>query len=313
MNEKDVKILLFGCGYWGKNWYNTIEKSPYNLVGVVDSRPLIEIKDCPLFNISDDISKLDFTHAIVSTPAINHYETIFKTKLPHNKILVEKPCCTNSTQCRNLSNIYPGYIFLHDPIYKYIENNLDKIGKPLFFKSIRASMGPRIRTDISIVEDYLVHDLYIYMSLFGNNIEVLSSFTTNFLYTPIMDDTAFILLRNKNCVVGNFFSSWLYPEKVRKIYIVGTNGAFIWDNEKLYFNGTHYKDIGSIDNYFVYDKLGNCNYELVLKDSEEISIDKPKTNLELELQNFINGVPLKVNINEVWNVIDQINIKRKGI
>ena len=45
----DIKILLVGCGYWGKNWYNTIKNSEYELVGIVDPKPLIEV-DVPVFN-----------------------------------------------------------------------------------------------------------------------------------------------------------------------------------------------------------------------------------------------------------------------
>ena len=51
-----VKILLIGCGYWGKNWYNTILKSDYELVGVVDPKPVIDVK-VPLFDDVLDGSK----------------------------------------------------------------------------------------------------------------------------------------------------------------------------------------------------------------------------------------------------------------
>ena len=49
-----VRILLVGCGYWGKNWYKTIMNSKYELVGVVDPSPIINV-EVPLFKNMDDV------------------------------------------------------------------------------------------------------------------------------------------------------------------------------------------------------------------------------------------------------------------
>ena len=46
---EDIKILLIGCGHWGRNWYRTIIGSQYKLVGVVDPNPKIELA-VPKFN-----------------------------------------------------------------------------------------------------------------------------------------------------------------------------------------------------------------------------------------------------------------------
>ena len=86
----DIKILLVGCGYWGKNWYNTIKNSSYKLVGVVDPNPVINV-DVPLFDNINSVD-VDYTHIILSVPP-KYVGDIFKdVKIKSNKILIEKPC-----------------------------------------------------------------------------------------------------------------------------------------------------------------------------------------------------------------------------
>ena len=60
----NVRVLLVGCGYWGKNWYKTIKNSEYKLVGVVDPNPIIDV-DIPLFNDIDSVD-VDYTHIVLS-------------------------------------------------------------------------------------------------------------------------------------------------------------------------------------------------------------------------------------------------------
>ena len=85
-----IKILLIGCGYWGKNWYNTILSSNYELVGVVDPNPVIEIK-VPLFNSIKEVN-IDYTHVIIATNAESHFNLKNQLKCSDGNILIEKPC-----------------------------------------------------------------------------------------------------------------------------------------------------------------------------------------------------------------------------
>ena len=163
---ENIRILLVGCGYWGKNWYKTIKNSKYTLVGVVDPSPIIDV-DVPLFNSINDVN-IKYTHVILAVNAKLHSKIINQLSIPQENILVEKPCGVNINDAKLIRNSFPGYIFLYSDEYQYIKNNLSKIGKPLYWKSIRASMGPRIRTDVSILEDYMIHDLYMYLDLFKN-------------------------------------------------------------------------------------------------------------------------------------------------
>ena len=270
----NIKILLVGCGYWGKNWYNTIKNSSCELVGVVDPNPILDV-DVPLFDNINSVN-VDYSHIILSVPP-KHVNKIFKDiKIESSKILIEKPCGVSKKDVKKLGEFYPGFIFLNSPHYQYIKKNINKIGKPLFFNSSRASMGPRIRTDVSILEDYLIHDLYIFMGLFGKEISIENVFMSNTFNNPIKSDTINLNLKCGN-IRADMFSSWWFPQKTRKLFIIGDKG-----------------------------KNRNDGYELIDSLTEPLIYTSQKSNLELELDNFINNKKLDVTALDVWDLIERI-------
>ena len=280
----NIKILLIGCGYWGKNWYKTIKNSKYDLVGVVDPSPVIDV-DIPLFNNVNDVD-IEYTHVILAVNAKLHSKITKQLNVPQENILVEKPCGVDRYDAELIKNTFPGYIFLYSDEYQYIKNNLSKIGKPQYWKSIRASMGPKVRSDVSILEDYMIHDLYIYKDLFGE-CAVTNKYWNREFALPIKRSSLHLELKGK--IPGYFYSSWNYPIKERKIIIKGDKGSFIWENDDLYYDSTHY-----------------INNEVVEGICEKIETT-PKSNLDLELDFFILGQKPNVNILDIWKLINVIN------
>ena len=134
---KNTRILLIGCGYWGKNWYKTLISSDLvDLVGVVDPSPNPEVNiEVPIFKNINEVS-VDFTHAIIAVNANLHTDIVNKLNISQKNILVEKPCGINSKDAKLIKDTFPGYIFLYSDEYQYIKNNINKIGKPLFWKTI---------------------------------------------------------------------------------------------------------------------------------------------------------------------------------
>jgi predicted dehydrogenase len=293
-------ILLIGCGYWGKNWYNTIKNSKYRLVGVVDPNPSIKI-DVPIFKNIEEVN-IDYSYAIIATNAESHFELKNKLKCPEKNILIEKPCGTLDTR-NNLINCFPGYIFLSSPQFRYIKSilNSKKLGEIFYSRFERASMGPRIRTDVSIIEDYAIHDLYLYQALFEyNDVTILNKTLTNSFTSPIQSDTLFLTLQHQNHY-STFFSSWRYPLKTRKIEIIGEKGSIIWNLEDVYIYFSHYNKIKGIDNY------RNIGYELIETPEYKISLDTEVSNLHLQLEDFINNQDRSEILRNTNNIIYKLN------
>jgi predicted dehydrogenase len=276
------KILLIGCGYWGKNWYKTILSSQYELVGVVDPNPVIEV-DVPLFKNLVEVN-IEYTHAIIATNAELHSNLKSQLNIPDSNILVEKPCGISKRS--EFDGCFPGYVFLSSPQYKCIKEILENntLGKILYSRFERASMGPRIRTDVSIIEDYAIHDLYLYQSLFTpKDIDIIGGYMLNSFDYPIQYDTLFLNVSSEDHIT-TFFSSWRYPNKTRKIEIIGEKGSIVWENDDVHFYSSHYNKINGSD------KNRNMGYELIDDEVLKLQLDLSNSNLHLQLDDFINQV-----------------------
>ena len=297
----NIKILLIGCGYWGRNWFKTIRDSKHSLVGVVDPSPSVPVVNTPLFSSIEDVN-VEYTHAIIAVPAQFHAQCKSKLKIPDENILVEKPCGLNLDDSASMGNIYPGFLFLHSPQYKQIKSNLKEIGEPIGYHSRRCSMGPRIRTDVSIIEDYLVHDLYMFTDLFGSqNMQGVKLMRNNFK-APILSDEICVFLEREK-LMANMFSSWWYPVKTRSVVIIGTKGSFVWENDKVSLTFSSYHETpGETDVH------GNHGYNLIESSMAELDTYNKKSNLELELDAFVekNKPFSDTLLSDTWNLIRKI-------
>jgi len=284
------KVVLVGCGYWGKNWYKTLKSLPnVEVVAVIDPNPVIEVENQVKDLATFDAEYYNYTHAIIAVQAEHHkvYTKYFKAKLGAEKVLVEKPCGLLSEAREFYYGCYPGFLFLSNPLYKRIKSMLKEkmLGDILYSHFWRASMGPRIRTDVSIIEDYMIHDLYIYQDLFKYRVPQLEVRTDlqSYFGEEIKPSTATVEISNKeNDHKATFFSSWIYPQKERKIVIVGTEGSIIWEGDKLYFTRSHYSKIAERDQY------GNKGWELREHPILEITPEDKRSTLELEFIDFVN-------------------------
>lgn len=295
-----VKILLVGCGYWGKNWYNTIKSSKYELVGVVDFNPVIQV-DTPLFKNINEVN-IEYTHAIIATNAESHHKLKNELKCSEKNILIEKPCGVLDTR-NNLINCFPGYIFLSSPQFKYIKSILNKkeLGNILYSRFERASMGPRIRTDVSIVEDYAIHDLYLYQALFEyDDITILNQTLINSFDSHIQSDTLFLTIQHQNHY-STFFSSWRHPLKTRKIEIIGEKGSIVWEDDKVILSLSHYEKIDG------YDSFRNDGYNLIMETPFEIELKTNPSNLHLQLEDFIENIDRSKIFKNTNNIIYKLN------
>jgi predicted dehydrogenase len=300
----DKNILLFGKGYWGKNWYKTIREAGYNF-SVVDPTftETFDENNVDTYSNVKQVRLKDFTHAIIATPAETHVGIVKEISydiLPP-RILVEKPCGTSYIDAEYLQGCYPGFLQLHSPAYDHIQKNIGAIGEPCFYKSIRASMGPRVRTDCTIVEDYLIHDLYLFMDMFGaNHVEVVNSRTLKRL-KHAQNDTIFLQLFDKfHNVFADMFSSWWYPVKERRIVISGSDGAYLWVNDDLFFTDSRYYTEGEGK-----DAFGNLGDHLIVGEEQKIELPK-RSALQCELDNFLRGKRIGPSTYDVWKLIRKI-------
>jgi len=237
-----MDFALIGMGYWGKNYYRILNTNDnINLTAVVDTAPYDKLNSKVQYfqNIENFIdSEHRIEAAVVSTPTNTHYEITKKLLSNNIHVLVEKPLALNSDEAEELINLARerGLVLLVDHTFLYneainfainmIQNG--EIGKLLHINFERTNLGP-IRNDVSCLWDLTAHDISILNAITNlepNQIKA-SSFNTN---KSEVFDMVNISLNYENNLFVTMFSSWLHPEKNRKIKIVGDEKMIIFDD-----------------------------------------------------------------------------------
>ena len=237
-----MNFAIIGLGYWGKNYYRIIN-SNYNLKlsAVVDPSPKINLdSNIQKFEKLEDLlsygDKIDA--AVVSTPTNTHYE-ITKNLLNNGiNVLVEKPIATKSSEAKELLNLAKknklallvDHTFLYNEAINFAIENIKKgdIGSLLHINFERTNLGP-IRNDVSCLWDLTAHDVSILNAIISQEPTQINASSFNTSKSEAFDMVN-ISLNYENNLFVTMFSSWLHPEKTRKIRIVGDKKMIVFDD-----------------------------------------------------------------------------------
>jgi predicted dehydrogenase len=182
-------------------------------------------------------------------------------------------------QCQQLKSLQQdrilmvGHIFLYHPAMTWIKANLAHIGKIKHVDSQRLNWGI-YQTKTTPMHSLLPHDVSIMLELLGDDVSLTKVDNARFTDNQQPDYVNF------NMVIGDVSvrvtGSWYWPEKIRKITIIGTQGSIVWDDVT-----------NRVDLY-----TGTVNErrltELTLVES--YTPDLTVSPLQLELEHFINCV-----------------------
>ena len=263
-----INIAVIGAGYWGSKVVETLKLNPQvNIVQVID------VKNGQTIN---DIYS-DITTAIIATPVWDHLSTAVDLLERGFDLYIEKPMCETAAEVRLLSKFAPkqilmvGHIFLYHPALDKIKEHLPRIGTIKHVDSQRLNWGI-YQTKTTPLLSLLPHDVSILHELF-TDLEVTGTRARNFTNNVVPDWISFDLKMGE--VTATVTGSWYWPERVRKLTIVGDKGSIVWDDAA---NQVH-----------VFEGLVNARRLSNLE--EEIYIpDLTVTPLQRELNHFIECV-----------------------
>jgi predicted dehydrogenase len=267
-----INIALIGSGYWGSKIISSLEGNP--LVGKFQ---IIDVKNG---DTVDDIES-DIKTAIVATPLWDHYATGLTLLERGFDCYIEKPMAETEEQCQALKHVanvneqvlMVGHIFLYHPAMTWIKANINRIGKIKHVDSQRLNWGI-YQTKTTPMHSLLPHDVSIMLELLGDNVTVTHVDNTTFTDNQQPDYVNFNLQIND--VTVRVTGSWYWPEKIRKITIIGKQGSIVWDdvaNRVDLYQGT-----------VVERRLTELKLE------ESYTPDLTVSPLQLELEHFIDCV-----------------------
>lgn len=302
MFKHNSGIVVIGCGYWGSiiiHNLNKIIKSKIYIFDINTKNSSNLKKKIPNLNVLKNLNEVLKNESIKNffliTPPEQNYILVKKLLINNKNVFVEKPFLTSKQQYHNIEKILKkqnnilmiGYIYIYNDFIKYIKKiiNTQKLGKILFIKSVRENLGP-VRNKVDCNYDLASHDISIIKYLFDQKkLKLKSKISHKILKKNISDiSTLELTLEDINVEIR---TSWLNPEKIRKLIIVGTKKMLLYDetnfkNELTIFNQyAEYPEIQSLGNKIFSEKAR------VYKGKKKIIKIKNSSPLVNELKYFL--------------------------
>ena len=328
---KKANIGIIGCGYWANNIIKSLEEENFKNIFVYDNnqKQLNAIKSkfnyIKICKSLDELLTKDLFAALLVTPPSTHFKIGKKILKKKINLFIEKPVTLRSEHLKiliDLSNknkcvLVSGYIYNFNVYVKYVENILKRkiLGKIKYIYFERSNLGP-IRNDASCIWDLASHDISTALLFFKKKPNVSFVKKYNFLKKNISDISLVGL--NFGKVKVEIKSSWLNPEKIRKIIIVGEKKMLQFDEMdpfnkiKIYNKYASYPDIKKFDKSFFTPK---ANIYLGRTFKPKIKFVSP---MKKELLNFFQNIKNKNKVNssanhalKVMKVLEEIDNKAK--
>ena len=292
---KPVGIGVIGLGHWGPNHVRVFGQTAGARVVVAadpsaDRRRHVSnlYRDVELVETAEAVVARDDVDAVViATPARTHFELASAALEAGKHVLLEKPMCTAIADARALFEIarrtgralVHGHVFVYNTGVRYIKEGLRRgdFGVPQYVHATRTNLGP-IRSDVNVVEDLATHEITIFDYLFDRPPNWVSATGSRLLGTE-REDVAFVTLEYGESTLAHVHVSWLNPQKVRTLTLVGSRRMVVWDDMEP-VEPVRVYDKGVMEEPY-YDSFGE--FQLRLRDGD-IVIPKVTSQEPLKVQ-----------------------------
>ena len=241
-----LRAALIGTGYWGPNLANSIERTgkavvhrlcdanPDNLGSLARRYPYVRATTDLDERLRDDGVDAVF----IATPTATHYELGKRALEAGKHVLIEKPITTSSPEAAALVRLarerdrvlMVGHVFEYNPAIRVVDDLIKagELGEIYYMSFERTNLGP-VRTDVSALWDLATHDAAI-MCDFMSAAPVSVTAKGQSYLNPGIDDVVFATFVFDRGVAAHVHASWLNPNKVRQITVVGSKKMAVCDD-----------------------------------------------------------------------------------
>lgn len=277
MKSDTIVIGQLGVGYWGPNLLRNFSALPkchvkYAVDFSPERRSFIQAnfpKTTAIDNASQVFEDPEIDAVIIATPAASHFALALQALQAGKHVFVEKPLATRAAEVDELAavaaqkklTVMVGHTFIYNAAVRYVKKMIDagELGEVRYIYSQRLNLG-RIRSDIDALWNFAPHDISIIQYWLGDP-QPLSVSRQGMAYMQDgIDDVVFLSVVYPNKIIANIHVSWLDPQKVRKMIVVGSEKMVVYD------------DVAE-DKIAIYDK--GIDRKAVL--GENMDFDRPQT------------------------------------
>lgn len=241
-----INIGVVGAGYWGPNLIRNFSAIPgFNVKYVCDkdSTRLDHMKN--LFHDVEPVTDYDMLmkdsdlHAVaIATPVSLHYELARQSLEAGKHTFIEKPMTSSVAESKDLIEIADrngltlmvGHTFIYTAAVRKIKEivNSEEFGELYYICSRRLNLG-LFQKDINVAWDLAPHDISIILYLMDRApMSVNCQGKAN--VTPGIEDVTNLSMNFESGGFAMIQSSWLDPNKIREMTIVGSKKMVVYDD-----------------------------------------------------------------------------------
>lgn len=253
-----IEVGVIGAGYWGPKHirnFNDLPGSHVRLVADLSEDRLAAVRQqYPSTRTTTDVRVLLDDSAIdaviVATPVSTHARLARFALLAGKHVLVEKPLAASSDDCEDLIRLAAargrvlavGHTFLYNPAVLLLRElvTAGEIGQVYYAHAQRLNLG-LFQRDINVLWDLAPHDLSILMFVLGADPIAVAARGHAHVRAGI-EDVAYLDVMFPGGVSASVHASWLDPNKVRRLTLVGSKKMIVYD------------DVETLEKIRVYDK-----------------------------------------------------------
>jgi predicted dehydrogenase len=241
------RVGVAGLGYWGPNLARNFDLLA-DLCWLCDASPELlerQAKRYPRARTTTDFAEMvadPELDAVVIATSVPTHAPLAKQALEAGKhVFVEKPMAMNAAGAEEIAGLaaekglvlMPGHLLLYHPGVLMLKKIVDsgELGEVLYLYGNRQNLG-KIRRDENALWSLGVHDLSVILYLIGEEPSEAWAHGQSFL-TEGVQDVVFCYLRFPSGKVAHMHLSWLDPQKMRKMTVVGREKMVVFDDMEL--------------------------------------------------------------------------------
>ena len=237
------RVVLLGCGYWGKNLARVL-KELGALTAICDpseeiARGLAEQLGVAWYpTLAALPPDLGTTAVAIATPAATHYTYAREALLSGLDVFAEKPIALDLNEAQELATLarqhgrvlMVGHLLQYHPAFLRMKEIVDNgsIGRLQYAYSNRLNIG-RLRREENVLWSFAPHDISMILALAGEAPETVSAVGSCYLHKTIADVTI-THLSFRTGFNAHVHVSWLHPFKEQKLVVVGEEGMLVFDD-----------------------------------------------------------------------------------
>ena len=241
-----LKVGVIGCGYWGPNLirnFTQLSRSDVVRVADLEKARLKYIKGLypnveTTMDYKDIIKDPEIDVVAVATPVHTHYKFASEALCEKIQVFVEKPMASSTKQAESLIDLAEkyqrklmvGHTFIYTSAVRKMKEIIDsgELGEIYYINSQRLNLG-LFQQDINVIWDLAPHDISIILYILELQPQAVSAVGTSHINAAI-EDVAVLTLRFSNGLVAFIQTSWLDPDKIRRMTVVGSKKMLVFDD-----------------------------------------------------------------------------------